>query len=45
MPADATGHRLISATMANVLQIKRPEPVQQRLKMNLSYGPLFLGPH
>lgn len=42
MAADATGHRLVSATIADMLQIKRPELVQQRLKMNLSYGSLFL---
>jgi hypothetical protein len=42
MAADATGHRIVSATMADMLQVKRPELVQQRLKMNLSYGSLFL---
>ena len=42
MAADPTGHRIVSATMADMLQVKRPELVQQRLKMSLSYGSLFL---
>jgi ribosome-binding protein aMBF1 (putative translation factor) len=42
MSADPTGRRVVSITISDMLKVKRPELVKQRLQMNLNYGYLFL---
>lgn len=42
MATDATGRRIVSMTVSDLLNVKRPELVQERRDMNLSYGSLFI---
>jgi hypothetical protein len=40
MATDATGRRVVSITVADVLEAKRPDLVMERRTMNLNYGDL-----
>ncbi len=42
MATDATGRRVVSATVADMLELKRPDLVTERRTMNLNYGDLFV---
>jgi hypothetical protein len=42
MATDATGRRVVSATVADALAAKRPDLVQERRTMNLNYGDLYV---
>lgn len=42
MATDATGRRVVSATVADTLEVKRPDLVTERRTMNLNYGDLFV---
>ena len=42
MATDATGRRVVSITVADVLEAKRPDLVMERRTMNLNYGDLFV---
>jgi hypothetical protein len=42
MATDATGRRVVSATVAGALAAKRPDLVQERRSMNLNYGDLYV---
>src|SRR5882672_7830593 len=42
MATDATGRRVVSATVADTLEVKRPDLVLERRTMNLNYGDLYV---
>jgi len=42
MATDATGRRVVSATVADTLQVKRPDLVMERRTMNVNYGDIFI---
>jgi hypothetical protein len=42
MATDATGRRVVSVTVADALEAKRPDLVVERKTMNLNYGDLFV---
>lgn len=42
MATDATGRRVVSITVADALEAKRPDLVMERRTMNLNYGDLFV---
>jgi len=42
LATDATGRRVVSVTVADTLESKRPDLVVERRTMNLSYGDLFV---
>src|SRR5437588_9765296 len=42
MATDATGRRVVSMTVADVLNTKRPDVVQERHETGLNYGHLFI---
>jgi hypothetical protein len=42
MASDATGRRVVSATVADALQAKRPDLVIERRAMNVNYGDLYV---
>ena len=42
MATDATGRGIVSRAMADVTGVKRPDLLQQRQAMNVSYGSLFV---
>ena len=42
MAADMTCHRIVSMTVADKLNVKRADLVQERRQLNLNYGSLFL---
>jgi len=42
MATDATGRRVVSATVADTLSAKRPDLVMERRTMNINYGDLFI---
>jgi len=42
MATDATGRRVVSATVADTLQVKRPDLVMERRTMNVNYGYIFI---
>jgi hypothetical protein len=42
MATDATGRRVVSVTVADTLEAKRPDLVVERRTMNLNYGDLFI---
>jgi len=42
MATDPTGRRVVSITVADTLQAKRPDLVMERRTMNLNYGDLFI---
>ncbi len=42
MATDSTGRRVVSATVADTLALKRPDLVTERRTMNLSYGDLYV---
>ena len=42
MATDATGRRVVSATVADALVSKRPDLVAERRSMNVSYGDLYV---
>jgi len=42
MATDPTGRRVVNASMASVLDVKRPQLVRERRAMNLNYGSLFV---
>ena len=42
MATDPIGRRIVSAAVANALNLKRPVLVQERKALNLSYGGLFI---
>jgi hypothetical protein len=42
LATDATGRRVVSVTVADTLEAKRPDLVVERRAMNLNYGDLFV---
>jgi hypothetical protein len=42
MATDATGRRVVSATVADTLEAKRPDLVVERRTMNINYGDLYI---
>ena len=42
LATDATGRRVVSATVADAVEAKRPDLVIERRNMNLNYGDLFI---
>ena len=42
MATDATGRRVVSATVADTLGVKRPDLVMERRTMNVNYGDMFI---
>ena len=42
MATDATGRRVVSVTVADTLQLKRPDLVVERRTMNINYGDLYI---
>jgi hypothetical protein len=42
MATDATGRRVVSLTVSDALEAKRPDLVLERRSMNLNYGDLFI---
>lgn len=42
MATDATGRRVVSATVADALEAKRPDLVTERRNMNINYGDLYV---
>jgi hypothetical protein len=42
MASDATGRRVVSSTVADSLQVKRPDLVMERRNMNVNYGDLYI---
>ena len=42
LATDGTGRRVVSSTVADTLQAKRPDLVTERRTMNLNYGDLFV---
>ncbi len=42
MATDATGRRIVSMSMSDLLRVKRPQLVQERRDMGLNYGSLFI---
>jgi hypothetical protein len=42
MATDATGRRVVSITVADALEAKRPDLVTERRAMNLNYGDLYV---
>jgi hypothetical protein len=42
LATDATGRRVVSATVADTLEVKRPDLVLERRTMNLNYGDLYV---
>jgi len=42
MATDPTGRRVVSITMADALEAKRPDLVMERRTMNINYGDLFV---
>jgi hypothetical protein len=42
MATDATGRRVVSATVADDLGVKRPDLVTERRTMNVNYGDLYI---
>jgi hypothetical protein len=42
LATDATGRRVVSVTVADTLEAKRPDLVVERRTMNLNYGDLFV---
>jgi hypothetical protein len=42
MATDATGRRVVSSTVADWLEAKRPDLVTQRRAMNINYGDLYI---
>jgi len=42
LATDGTGRRVVSVTVADTLELKRPDLVTERRTMNLNYGDLFV---
>jgi hypothetical protein len=42
MATDATGRRVVSATVADTLGVKRPDLVMERRTLNINYGDLYI---
>jgi hypothetical protein len=42
MATDAVGRRVVSSTVADTLELKRPDLVSERRTMNLNYGDLYI---
>jgi hypothetical protein len=42
MATDGVGRRIVSTTVADTLQVKRPELVSERRSMNLNYGDIYV---